>query len=278
MNSRSIRNAIRAIASHPSNRGRRVAVARQAFSYRLRTRGGREAQLPLGESLTVQASRSSASMNLLSYGNPPDHQEWALWSRILVACDVFVDVGANIGMYSLLAAERGCRVVSYEPDATNLRLFGRNIVMNHLDIDIRDVAVSDHAGTVTFMDGADSQGSVIEDMDIGHQGVAVIATTLDIDLSDIPRIRGVKIDVEGHEAAVLRGAIRLLREQRIDVIQIEWNELRSSREDEFHLLKECGYMVLRPDRDGFLKPADFKPGPDVFAMTPAFLEEFEINR
>jgi hypothetical protein len=84
-------------------------------------------------------------------------------------------------------------------------------------------------------------------------------------------VRGMKIDVEGFEIDVLRGASRALAERRIGLIQIEWNEmsrlaLGADRQPIVELLAGCGYQLYRPDSTGHLVPVtDLGFGADVFA-------------
>jgi len=85
------------------------------------------------------------------------------------------------------------------------------------------------------------------------------------------RVAGMKIDVEGFEIDVLRGAARALAEQRIGLIQIEWNEMSVSaigtdRRPVAELLAGHGYRLYRPDAAGRLvEVADPGFGADVFA-------------
>jgi hypothetical protein len=109
---------------------------------------------------------------------------------------VSVDVGANVGYYSLVFAQR-CRapVVSYEPDPSVRERLVRNLDLNPQSsgwIDLRDSVVTD----------ADGPGSV----------------TLDTDLAETAPVGLLKVDVEGAEAGVLAGARRLLVESHPDVI------------------------------------------------------------
>jgi hypothetical protein len=84
-------------------------------------------------------------------------------------------------------------------------------------------------------------------------------------------VAGMKIDVEGFEIEVLRGCKRALSEQRIRLIQLEWNAnskeaVGADRRPVADLLTEHGYSLYRPDRKGVLVPLiDISFGPDVFA-------------
>jgi FkbM family methyltransferase len=122
--------------------------------------------------------------------------------------DVFYDVGAHQGFFSVCAARLGARVYAFEPVAANLRHLHRNIELNGADVEVVPAAVSDAPGRVGLAAGASSAQWRIT------LGDEVPATTLDEFARDHPAPRVVKIDVEGAELGVLRGATRLLREHR----------------------------------------------------------------
>lgn len=75
-------------------------------------------------------------------------------------CDLFLDVGANIGFYSILVARSGLadRVVAFEPDARNRLQMGANLLMNGLvsTVDIVPKAVTGESGIVDFLPSPDT--------------------------------------------------------------------------------------------------------------------------
>ena len=133
--------------------------------------------------------------------------------------DVFYDIGANIGYYSCLAAATGVEtIVSVEPDPINIAVLSLNMALNGFDAQrllVVDAALSDVSGNATFyrshvantgMSGLNSRHSVAS--------FKVNVKTLDELLLELkgqfPTV--LKIDVEGWELNVLRGAERLLKE------------------------------------------------------------------
>jgi FkbM family methyltransferase len=137
---------------------------------------------------------------------------------------VFVDVGANVGLFTVigaLATSRG-RVIAYEPVPELLELLRANVQLNWLAgrVTIRDVAVAERAGKRPFTFDPTMQilGGIVPD-EIANTNVDVVA--LDDDLEHLERINLVKIDVEGAEPAVLAGMDRLLRSGRVDRISCE---------------------------------------------------------
>jgi FkbM family methyltransferase len=129
----------------------------------------------------------------------------------LRAGDVFYDVGAHAGIYSLAAARAtgaGGTVVAVEPNQINAAHFARHMALNSVDsVRLIEAAASDASGVATFSSGpTDYEGRLNPTGDI-----TVPTVRLD-DLEPAPDV--IKIDVEGHEAAVLRGAGRILHVDR----------------------------------------------------------------
>jgi FkbM family methyltransferase len=137
----------------------------------------------------------------------------------------FLDIGANIGYYSLLVASQ-CplgRVFSFEPDKTNFRLFQASIAYNGFSsiIQAHRLAVSDRNESLTLLDLSDSYNSgaklTAQDQKSLHPYVkatnpafeSVEAVSLDSFLSQT-RIDLVKIDIEGHEPFAIKGMVNLL--------------------------------------------------------------------
>jgi len=226
--------------------------------------------VPVGRRSRLVAHLRERGSSLVVYANPHDHAEIGLWERLLGPGDLFVDVGANVGSYSMWAAELGAEVVAFEPDAGARARLRANARLNGFDIDIRPQIVSATVGRARMTRGLDAMNHIA----VGAGDDAQEATTLDVALAGRTHVRGVKVDVEGFERLVLEGAEELLREHRIDVVQLEWNRLSLDHMGEprgraGEILTGHGYHLLRPDGT-----ADFRRlQADVFAVSPACLDE-----
>jgi len=166
-----------------------------------------------------------------------------LLSRMKPECDVFIDVGANFGLYSLQVAKVGYarEVHAFEPDPRNLAQLTGNLYLNNMTgaVRVHRLAVSDKPGQVSFRLAAGTstgQNRVAADGD-----TIVEATTLDTMFGWQGKSVFIKMDIEGHEAAALRGAVRLLRENDC-FLQIESYE--SQRVEVEALLRELGYEAV----------------------------------
>jgi FkbM family methyltransferase len=154
---------------------------------------------------------------------------------------VFIDVGANVGAYSLRAAGRGMLVVAFEPNPENARVLRRNAEINNLPVDLQEFALGSSTGDIKMsLTGPTSR---ITDED----GVLVAMRTLDsfkLDKADL-----LKVDVEGHELDVIEGAVDTLRRlhPRIMVEMHHW--VGAEKEAAlFDILSGLGYRFEYLDR------------------------------
>ena len=154
-----------------------------------------------------------------------ERDELAVLPSLLKPGDTFVDCGANLGLWSLAAAplvgESG-KVVAFEPNPATFRRL-RDHARPAPTIEVHHVAVADRPGVLRFDPGQSHNVSrVTED-----GSLEVPATTLDDALTDPPT--GIKIDVEGHELAVLRGASQVLAARPWLVLEFNAEHVASKR-------------------------------------------------
>jgi FkbM family methyltransferase len=137
---------------------------------------------------------------------------------------VFYDVGANFGFYSLLAARQGAQVFAFEPDVQIAESLERHAHLNSVNarIEIIRAAVYSTTGSIAIDPASCQRGHgnahVGVALDPSHPTVQVPCTTLD-DFAwkhTAPSI--VKIDVEGAESEVLKGATKVFAESRPHVL------------------------------------------------------------
>ena len=154
------------------------------------------------------------------------HGEWepqlkAILARHLSPGSVFVDVGANVGVLSFRAArlvgERG-KVLAFEPDPQNASLFLRGLHANAFEqVTLFPMALSDRRATFSLVGGSNANVTTPGETDVVAQAVPGDAI-----LGQEPRIDLVKIDIEGHEPAALRGLAATLARHR-PLVLAEYN-------------------------------------------------------
>lgn len=264
---------------HPSNEEHKVQALALALSGRARMALRSDHAIVVerdGISFKVQAGQPG--INRVLYAWPPDRNEMLAWQRILKPDDLFVDVGANAGLYSLWAAHLGCRVTAFEPSSDVWHLLGQNIALNGFDVQAVRAAVGSEDGTATFTRGKGPTNSLVSgdgaQLDVATSSEDVPVRSLD-SVFPSQQLRGIKVDVEGFERNVLEGMEAMLRQGRVDCIQLEWNTtsqvaLGEDRQPCRDILMGHGYVLCRPDESGALKStANTEPSDeDMFAVSP----------
>jgi FkbM family methyltransferase len=153
--------------------------------------------------------------------------------------DICFDVGANVGLYTLLLAPRCRRVVAFEPVPRNLRYLHRHVELNRLEnVTIAPLAVTDREGLASFAPGDNCAVGHVDES--GTQPVATVSIDGFVAQYGLaPSF--IKMDVEGAEVLVLRGAERTLTAHRPAIVySIHGEEQRESCRE---ILRSHGYAV-----------------------------------
>jgi FkbM family methyltransferase len=173
--------------------------------------------------------------------------------------DTFIDVGANIGFYTLAlsASHPGLRVIAFEPNPKNYRLLQANIRLNKFEQAVCEpLALSDEDGTAKlYLCASDMSASLESNFEVATSAVQVKRTSLDNYLArhPVPGRLLIKVDVEGHEAAFLSGAIQTLESRKPDII----SEITSPGDSDLStLLKQAGYRFYQITNTGLLPCED----------------------
>ena len=261
---------VRYVWKHPSNAGHRPRALLRLVRYQARTRLlRRRAIARLGERSRIWVDLHRTCASMVMYANPPDLPEMLVWRRALGDGGLFVDVGANVGTYSIWAAELGAEVIALEPAADTFALLTENMALNGYEIEAIQAAAGARCGTARFSAGRDAGNRLDQ-----YGPVETRLVTID-SLIGSRQVVGMKVDVEGFEIDVLRGCARALAERRIGLIQLEWNAMSErargiDRRPVAELLAQYGYLLYRPDLAGRLAPiSDPGFGADVFARPAA---------
>ncbi len=146
---------------------------------------------------------------------------------------VFVDVGANVGAYSLRALSKGMTVYSLEPNPENVKILRRNAEINRLPAAILEFALGASEGTARMtQNGATSR--------IIDEGIEVQVRPLDT--FHYPKVDLLKVDVEGYELEVFRGAKDTLVRCHPDIMIEMHHWIGAEAEAElFNILLSSGY-------------------------------------
>ncbi|TMI06134.1 FkbM family methyltransferase [Candidatus Bathyarchaeota archaeon] len=170
--------------------------------------------------------------------------------------EVVVDVGAHIGRYTLIAAKQALKVVSIEPDPSNFAMLESNIKLNEFCnvIPLQLAASSSHGKRRFYLaNGGDTGTSSLErswfwtlDAGVKRKEIEVECETLDsvVDSLGLEQIDWLKIDVEGHETAVLEGAGALLARTRKLILEVAEGNETCCRE----LVRRAGFELVAIDQ------------------------------
>jgi FkbM family methyltransferase len=204
------------LRQHPFRGARRIAVS----EIRRRVPRWAMAKTAFGNSTMEVDLHTAGGRSLYRYRYLETRPQFQLLRRLLKPGDVFIDAGANIGLYTLTAADLvgpTGHVIAIEP--APLLALRRNVELNGYNwVTFIDAALGDITGrrNFTMFEGEGCGMSSFAPIDLGGSLIEVDVCRLDDLVPDnlFDRIRLVKIDVEGAEVATLRGAPRLLRETK----------------------------------------------------------------
>jgi FkbM family methyltransferase len=248
-----VAEALRTVSNHPINRRRRLKAVLEYGVIQVAARlapGDICVEFPNRTRILVPPRMKGAA----HYIAPRlcELEEMSFVMHFLRPGDFFADVGANIGVFTILAAGvGGAQTKSFEPSPDTFEVLQRNIRLNGFQE--RSAAI--HAivggkeGVAQLSVGLGTENCVATGAAASHS-VTVPMTTLDNELAGTPP-DVLKVDVEGFEAEVFSGARNTLRNPRLQAIIIEKNGLGSRYgfdEESLHReIRGCGFVPCQYD-------------------------------
>ena len=224
------------------------------------------ARIPQGG--TIRTSRFSEYLAV--YGLLPNRGEQNLIRKRLAYAHNVFDVGANVGAWTVLMSKLNpsARIHSFEPNSAAFALLEFNVKENGCgNVTLINAAASDREGTTLFQvpSSASIYGRIVPtEQTIDDDARFLNANTsqvLLLRLADYCRKAGVaeidfmKMDIEGHELAALRGLEPLLSERRVRSLYVETIEANHTRagssfSDFVRFVNECGYELWSINEEG----------------------------
>ena len=166
---------------------------------------------------------------------------------------VLMDVGANIGDFTLGMSNLAEKIVAIEPGANNFRALETNIVANSLDnVVCLNMAVTKSEGDV-YLQGNTSDMFVAEE----KKGERIKGMPLDtiVKINGIENVDVLKVDVQGHELPVLFGAHQLFLKKAVKLLIVEVHLKRGVQVGEvISLMDDYGYQLIHSDNYLFDQP------------------------
>jgi FkbM family methyltransferase len=222
----SLFNTLKFISSHPLNRGRRLMSLLQFAKWQAGSRivpGAVVFDWVNGSKFLVKPGETGLTGNI--YTGLHEFADMAFLLHVLREDDLFIDVGANVGSYSILAcAAIGARGYAFEPvPQTHSRLVD-NLRLNHIEERVKhpNIGIGDEAGSLIFTADGDTVNHALAAGESSQNTVNVEMATLDSILADeSPSL--IKIDVEGFETPALKGAEMTLSKDSLHSVIMELN-------------------------------------------------------
>jgi len=218
-------STIRFIINHPLNRDHKTKAIFRFCKWQLNNMLNPYPIIyPFTEKskLIIQKGMHGATGNL--YCGLRDYEDMSFVLHFLRENDLFVDIGANVGSYSILAtAHVGAETISIEPVPSTFTHLIDNININKIQekVTALNVALGSEEGTINFTKNHDATNHVATSSDKDIITVPVCSLDKIITGKHIPIL--LKIDVEGFETEVLNGASKTLINDELKAIIIELN-------------------------------------------------------
>jgi len=170
---------------------------------------------------------------------------------------VFIDIGSNGGMYSIpmgkMLKDNG-KVISIEPEKNNFSILQKNVSLNNLNnvITINKACFSIKSVLTLHLDGIGTGGHSLVKKDVGERTSKIQADTLDNIISELglKRVDLIKIDVEGAEADVLKGAAKTLKKYKPKIVLEAWDKKYLLKI--LKILNPLGYSGKKLDKVNYL--------------------------
>jgi FkbM family methyltransferase len=247
------------IWNHPANSGERIQALKRSADWWLKHRG---AETPIEvNSFGYKAllyPDSNLTRNIIYYTQLYDFNDMQFVQQYLRPGDAFLDIGANIGHYTLLACSivgQTGHVSAFEPVPQTVERLKENIAHNTLDqVKVYPMVVGLVDGNIDFTVVQDSVSHITASSDSPRSTkIQVPCRRLDGVVEDRPYAMA-KIDVEGAELEVLKGASKLLSKQNPPVLMLEINGAHRrygvETQDILNYLHEFGYVSALYEADG----------------------------
>ena len=248
------------VLSHPYNRGRRFSAFFRFVSWQIRKRlFKRPAIIRVGATRQFKVVCDSPFSSTALYNVLPDWDEMNFLIRFLRPSDGFIDIGANVGFYTILASTVVTEgpILAFEANPRNVEVLRQQVELNHLpNAEIFCTALGNSTGELSFHDSGRETGSVQEGSGAGAKLITVPCSRLDdcLDSRTLPPCVVAKMDVEGFETTVLEGARDAMKKGGVSVWLFELNDVAlrehgSSGEKLIEAFTAHGYSICYWDQD-----------------------------
>jgi FkbM family methyltransferase len=214
------------IFRHPLNRNNRLRALRRLVAWHIGSRlfqGAVAVPFVDATRLLVSPGMTGATGNI--FCGLHDFEEMAFLLHALRPGDLFVDIGANVGSYTILASgAAGAHCLSFEPVPSTFAHLVDNLRLNDLYslVAAKNIGIGAAPGVLTFTTGLDTVNHVLAANETAEATIEVRTEPLDAMVANSP-VTVMKIDVEGFETEVLNGASNTMQSPSLLAVIIELN-------------------------------------------------------
>ena len=217
--------ALNFIYSHPLNAGRKFSAIANFLRWQIGSRLiNKRVIIPwVNESRFIVGS-GEAGLTGNIYVGFMEYSDMIFMIHVLRESDLFIDVGANVGAYTILASSVvKARSISFEPLPETVERLRDQIHINRIEhlVNIKNMGLSSNKGELCFTNNQDTVNKVVVSGD-AENTTRIAVTTLDEEIAGNESFF-LKIDVEGFEFNVIQGAKKLLASPNLLALIIELN-------------------------------------------------------
>lgn len=252
------KKTIKYIWSHPNCKNQQIQSVFKFFGWQVYKRLMRRyLDIQVIPGVKIRCYPDSYSSAAALYCGLYDYNDMNFLLRYLQPQDSFLDIGANVGIYTLLAASKikSGAIYSFEVLPKNYARLEENLKLNQFNqVKTYAVAISDSTGTIALnLADGDCKASVIAKA--SDNTILVPTDTLDnlIQEEFLPNLTLAKMDIEGAEILAFKGAASLLKQQRplVWILEIlnDTNDLAHQEQNVVDLLQSYGYGLYHYNAD-----------------------------
>jgi FkbM family methyltransferase len=279
----SLFNTIKFVVNHPLNRHRKARALIGFIKWQIGSRlipGKVVYNWVNGSKFIVSTGETGLTGNI--YCGLDEFEDMSYVLHILSSEDLFIDIGANVGSYTILAcAAKGASGYCFEPVPTTFERLMDNIKINNLSGHVKPLSycLSDKEGELFFTSNENSVNHVVAQNEQSAEVIRVQVLPLDNILKGLSPTM-LKIDVEGFETPVIAGAKATLNNKSLHSVIIELNGsgLRYGFDEEeiINTMKNYGFSTYA--YDPFLRELKSLEGKNSLSDNTLFIRNIELVR
>jgi FkbM family methyltransferase len=259
---------IKFILSEPSNKNEKIKRLFYAFGWQLWKRIIKKPVIINLDNKTKYIAYPNTPMGSFPiYARIYDSEKILFLRKVLKSSGIMIDVGANMGIYSLLLKDKFDFFILFEPIKETASICEANLNLNRVKYKMFEMAVGNEKGSVGFSLKSDFDTTAKIDNKEGIYTVNIDKLDNIIKKEYYSKINFIKIDVEGFELEVLKGAENLIDKSSVKIIQFE--RLKTTPlEPILKIFKKHGWEVFTLNKDSIpsFDKEDIEKAHDLFAV------------